>query len=127
MNPIISPWWFYWIDVLWNVKVFLVVLITISFVVVVILYIVGFVTYDNSRNYGDDDKDLKFANKILIFSKNITICLFVCGLLLSIIPSRQTMYTMLVAQNVTYENVEKAAGIIQDSVDYIFDKFYENK
>lgn len=35
------------------------------------------------------------------------------------------MYTMLVASQVTTENLEVASDVIQDSVDYIFDKMNE--
>ena len=45
-----------------------------------------------------------------------------------VIPSETTMYKMLVAQYVTYENVDKATESIKESVDYIFKKLgKENK
>ena len=53
------------------------------------------------------------------------ICLIACivtGTFNLIIPSQKTMYTMLVANFVTYENVETATESIKDSVDYIFEK-----
>lgn len=37
-------------------------------------------------------------------------------------PSEETMYKMLVAQYVTYENVDKATESIKEGVDYIFKK-----
>lgn len=39
-----------------------------------------------------------------------------------VIPSETTMYKMLVAQYVTYENVDKATESIKEGVDYIFKK-----
>ena len=39
-----------------------------------------------------------------------------------VIPSEETMYKMLVAQYVTYENVDKATESIKEGVDYIFKK-----
>ena len=39
-----------------------------------------------------------------------------------VIPSETTMYKMLVAQYVTYENVDKATENINEGVDYIFNK-----
>lgn len=39
-----------------------------------------------------------------------------------VIPSEETMYKMLVAQYVTYENVDKATESIEEGVDYIFKK-----
>lgn len=43
-------------------------------------------------------------------------------------PSEETMYKMLVAQYVTYENVDKVTESIKEGVDYIFKKLNkENK
>ena len=39
-----------------------------------------------------------------------------------VIPSETTMYKMMVAQYVTYENVDKATESIKEGVDYIFKK-----
>lgn len=43
------------------------------------------------------------------------------------IPSKETIYKMLVSKYVTYENIDKATDTIKDGVDYIFEKLDGNK
>ena len=38
------------------------------------------------------------------------------------VPSRNTVIGMIVAKNVTYENVAKGTDVAKQSIDYIFDK-----
>ena len=119
-GAIINPLWFYLIDVLGNVK-------DIMFVILIILIIFGFgallflpILLDFFDDIFEDEKlFFKFLKKVVIF------LLIIIGVF-SIIPSKETMYTMMVANYVTYENVEAATDVIQDSVDYIMDKLGEN-
>ena len=39
-----------------------------------------------------------------------------------ILPSKKTCYQMMVASQVTEENIKSAEDVIKDSVDYIFEK-----
>ena len=39
-----------------------------------------------------------------------------------LLPSKKTCYQMMIASQVTEENVKKAEDVIKDSVDYIFEK-----
>lgn len=59
--------------------------------------------------------------KIKILKKVLIVLCIVAGVY-TVTPSEETMYKMLVAQNVTYENVDKATEAIKDRVDYIFKK-----
>ena len=38
------------------------------------------------------------------------------------IPSKQTMYTMLIADQVTPANIQYVGDTVEDCVDYMFDK-----
>lgn len=120
MTPIISPWWFYLIDVLGNLKLLCnpLLLIVIGICVVALLSTKWSLKEDILK-LDEDKSDAGLYKDAKILCVTLLV-LFVVG---NFIPSKETMYTMMVAQNVTYENVEKAADIIQDSVDYIFDKF----
>lgn len=121
MTPIISPWIFYIIDVLGDLE------FTLALIVVILIVVMGAYSFFNGKwlveDYikGDEDDDKR---KIMIFKifKRFVAGLFVCILFLVSIPSESTMYKMLVAQNVTSDNLNAATDIIKNGVDYIFDK-----
>lgn len=107
--PIINPWLFYLIELFEGIKGLselvlagLVVVLSIS----IPLYIV-------------DVGDGLFTKK---FFKRVAISAIISCIVMIVIPSKETMYKMIVAKNVTYENVEIASETIKDSVDYIIEK-----
>jgi len=98
-QPIINPWIFYWISTLDKLdKMFIILSVLVGIVLVV--FIVS----------GEGLKGKK--------AKRITISLlvvFICSLLLSMfMPTKETMYSMLVAKTITYEKVSKAVSIGKD-------------
>ena len=113
MNQIISPWVFYLIDV---VRKFDTVIMTVLiFLGILIVIRVLFWFEDWPCNEDEKRKFFKTTSKMIIAG-----C--VIALVHAAIPSKEAMYTMLVANYVTYDNIEKASDVIKDSVDYIFDK-----
>lgn len=112
---IINPWVFYLIDVLSTANDMTVTLSWISLIVgAAALFIMG------DRYWTEAEK--KMLKKVF---KTALITAIVSSLTFTFIPSKETMYTMIVADNVTYENVELATDAIKDSVDYIFEKLGE--
>ena len=109
MMPIINPWIFYFIDVLNNLGGLLFVIIMSA----IISFIYVMISQENEKEAN------KWAKRNF---KKIMIILSVCTSLYCVVPSEETMYKMLVAQNVTYENVDKAQEEIKETVDYIFKK-----
>lgn len=113
MNQIISSWVFYLIDV---VRKFDTVIMTVLILLGILIVLrVLFWLEDWTCNEDEKRKFFKTTSKIIIAG-----CVIV--LVHTAIPSKETMYTMLVAHCVTYDNVEKATDVIKNSVDYIFDK-----
>ena len=55
-------------------------------------------------------------------TKHFIVSELTLSLLLVAIPGKETCYKMLVASQVTDENIEKVENVIKDSVDYIFEK-----
>ena len=111
-TPIISPIWFYMMDISGKLNIITGIALSLC-VAMVILF---FVVYDElTENY--------FKK----FSKYLIISLSVSGFLFTIIPSQDTMMKMLIAQNITYERVEGGKEMVKDTVDYIFEKIDENK
>ena len=111
-TPIISPIWFYMMDISGKLKIITGIALSLC-VAMVILF---FVVYDELTE-----------NDFKKFSKYLIISLSVSGFLFITIPSQDTMMNMLIAQNITYERVEGGKEIVKDTVDYIFEKIDENK
>ena len=117
--PIISPWIFYLIELLSYIDSVLDVLVFIIMAALITLIISHFCNI-----YYQDDDESKLVKKWL---KKGVIGLIIVVLFAGIIPSKKTIYQMLAANYVTYENVETASDIIKDSVDYIFEKLDEEE
>ena len=111
-TPIISPIWFYMMDVTRTVDFF-------SGVVMVVTAICFIALCASEEMNSDIDYQKAF--------KYIVISLSVSGFLFTIIPSQDTMIKMLIAQNITCERVEGGKEMVKDTVDYIFEKIDENK
>ena len=116
MKPIINPWMFYLVDCLEGLK--MVCIISVPVLVVVI----GFLTAKIDDLGRGEEKELKSA----IRTRKIVI-LFSILLLIVIpfIPSKETCYKMMVASQITDNNIQKAEDTIKNSVDYIFEKINE--
>lgn len=54
--------------------------------------------------------------------KKSVIWLCVSGLLFTVIPSKDTMYTMIVLDNVTTDNIQAIGKTSKDVIDYITDQ-----
>lgn len=117
--PIINPWIFYLIDVLSTLKYNSEI---ITGVATFVLCGTGFVAMlAKSESHHDNDSARLAALTIKTFKKALIVVCVSVGIY-TVIPSETTMYKMLVAQNVTYENVDKAQEEIKETVDYIFKK-----
>ena len=118
MKPIISPWLIYLIDLFDNLKGLLtiaLILLVCAIVVILIIWFVCFIDYHDER----DDNVIIVCKKHL---KKLIIWLGISGLLFTAIPSKDTMYTMLVLENVTTENIQDIGKTGKDMVDYIVDQ-----
>lgn len=118
---IINPWIFYLIDVLNGLKEVSVVVIFMTIIMLVCIGIaLAWLKLDDSlycdENYASTIKALIRVLKRLLITVCVATSVFV------VTPSEETMYKMLVAQYVTYDNVDKATKTIKDGVDYIFKK-----
>lgn len=115
---IISPKILYLINLLSNLDGIGLLCIILCGVSVVILGIFSIFSIIDEDDY---------AVHIIIVSwfKRVLILFMIFVVMTALIPSKQTMYTMLVADQLTYENVDKLSDSAKDAVDYIFDKIEE--
>ena len=131
MQPIIPSWIFYVIDALGALES---MAGTISFLSVLALIVclvvsgfaIGFLKKDLNNRSSWCESDIDDALKVITkFAKGVkmSITIFAISVLVAIlIPSKETMYTMLVNQYITTDNIETAGNTAKEIVDYIFDK-----
>lgn len=118
MTPIINPWLFYLVDVIGNFKSLCLVLL--------LIIVIGFgATVLIEVGVAADELELDEAKIIKTLKKMV-----VAGVLLMtfdmLLPSKKTCYQMMIASQVTDNNIKKAEDVIKDSVDYIFEKINTN-
>jgi len=101
MEQIISPWFFYWINVVESLGCALCVFALLFAGSLVFSTIGFFVNCDETC--GDEDQKKVFKKAIKILIAPFIICLF-CSIF---IPSKTTLIQMVVADKLTYKNVEK--------------------
>lgn len=119
MKPIINPWLFYLVDVIGNFKsacFILILIIVISFGAIFLIEI-GEAADELEL---DEVKVIKTLKKMVV----VIVLLMTFNMLL---PSKKTCYQMMIASQVTDNNIQKAEDVIKGSVDYIFEKINEGK
>ena len=114
MKQIISPWLIYLIDLFDNLKGLLTVALTLLGCAAVVLVIILVLFSDYPQ-----DNDIVVCKKYL---KKSIIWFCISGLLFTSIPSKNTMYTMIVLNNVTTDNIQAVGRTGKDIVDYITDQ-----
>ena len=116
MKPIINPWLIYLINLFYNLKGLLTVALFLLGCVAVVLSVIWFF---GSMDYEQDYEPIVACKKNL---KKSVIWLCVSGLLFTVIPSKDTMYTMIVLDNVTTDNIQAIGKTSKDVIDYITDQ-----
>ena len=116
MKPIISPWLIYLIDLFDNLKGLFTIALILFGCAAVVLSIIWFI---GSVDYEQDEDLIVTCKKHL---KQSVIWLCVSGLLFAVIPSKDTMYKMIVSENVTTDNIQAVGKTGKDVVDYITDQ-----
>ena len=114
MKPIINPWLFYAVNFLVNLQD------VCSIVLIVCGVVMAFLTLNDIV---DEDEEKLKANKKT--NKRLLVVSLSMLIVITFIPAKETCYQMMVASQVTDDNIQKAEDVIKDSVDYIFEKINE--
>lgn len=124
MNYIIDPMWFYWLQVLNNLSIFCMAIgasgcaIAMLGVIYTMMQFDGMLKIESQyKRYSQIMKKLK--KFVIIFA-----IMFICGL---IIPNKETMIQMKIAEYTTYDNLNTATEKIKEVTDYIVEKIQEVK
>lgn len=114
MKPIISPWAIYFAEVGDTIKSIALVVVFIA----IIAFVIGIATELDAI----DDEEHKVAMKWI---KGGVIALIISVVIFIFIPSKETVYTMLIADNITMSTIENGKEDVKEMIDYIVDKVEE--
>ena len=118
-EPIINPMWFYFVDVIRDLEV---VLFSIGLVTgVVCLFFIIAQTIEVKDAWDDESR----AKEWKLLKRFIKLCAIpiVCFVLVVLIPSKDTMYEMMIAKYITHENLSISVEAVKSAVDYIVEAF----
>lgn len=115
-EPIISPWIFYWMSVVDNLRILLSCIGAMAFAIALWLCLDWIVEFCSGKN--DSAKHIQKAKTLACIG-------LVCSILFSFIPSEKTLTRMIVASYVTPQNIEIMQGEANKSVDYLINKIIE--
>ena len=107
MQPIIDPKIFYFIHLFENIR-------WLSFITIGLLSVAIIIILPECCMQGN----IKLLKKF-IYNKKIILMLTISVLLVIFIPSKDTMITMLISQNITIDNINSVKGQVFEIVDYI--------
>lgn len=113
MKPIINPWIIYFSNMLENIGI----VITIALVALVIETIIMIFFAVDSYEFNNGD-----TNKILSKIKKLIVAIVSCAVLLAVIPSQKTVYTMLVLDQITPNNIKLLGDTGKNVIDYVTDE-----
>ena len=114
MKPIINPWLFYLVDMIGSFQILSILIVLL----IIISFAIEIIKYDEDMDELDKVKVIKtLKKKVIVIALLITFAIF--------LPSKDTCYKMMVASQITDNNIQNAEDVIKDSVDYIFEKINE--
>lgn len=122
MKPIINPWIMYIIGLIYNINiVFSIIFIVLLSIFILILFGI-IVTFVDNYTIDEIDSFLDDYHDFIKWFKRGCVALVITGTVLILMPSEKTLYSMVVLDNVTPNNIETIGNTGKDVVDYIFDK-----
>ena len=126
MEPIINPWFFYFIDIGDSLDTLALTIAVITGIIWVGLWIAASIMIDKRCTLTENmqNKYIRFCWKK---GKFFMIIMIITAIIEIAIPSKSAMVEMAVMQQVTPNNIEKGKEIVKSTTDYIFEKFEKLK
>lgn len=122
MNPIISPLTVYLINLMDPLQA---VFIGACMVFLVLAVLHGIDYLDNKDS--STEKYQKQAQKALGRTRRMAVICVLCMLLAVFVPSKNTIIEMIVAQNITIDNINAGEEKVKEAIDYLVEKVKEVK
>ncbi len=112
MTPVVPPWLFYLVYICGNLSFIFDVFSIIALIVCGITLVANILFYADASWDEGSARIAKIISKILLkVLAPVTIALIVLS---CIVPNDEVITQMIVAQNVTYDRVDDAAGVVRD-------------
>ena len=127
MTHVINPMLFYWCSVSDFAKAVSILSSIIIGIACLICFGIGAFCIGDwaDSECGKDDDEYKVATKLLNWGRKCIVPLVISLILSVFIPSEKTIYKMMVANVVTYENIDLTADTIEEAFDHVIDKLVE--
>lgn len=122
---VINPIWFYLCDVFNIVKTFATIAASLIGITWLLTYVSGWLLTTANASLGEDNCDYKDGLALKETAKKVMIPFIVAFTLAIFVPSKKTVYKMMLANLATYENIDIAAETIEDAFDHVIDKLVE--
>ena len=106
MEPIISPWIIYALDVFNKLYFTCIILMLCCGTISIVLAI---------------ESDIESSDSMMQYAKKLAIVTAVCALVLIIVPNKDTLIAMLAAAYITPDNIQAVQGNIIDFVKQIIE------
>ena len=119
MKPIINPWFIYLAGACDKIREIVGFLFWVGLIPCICISVIYFLSY-----LDDELVSLRTVYSLAILKKFVTVTV-VASILYGVIPTSNTCYQMMIASQITDNNIQKAEDVIKDSVDYIFEKINE--
>lgn len=124
---VINPALIYLSEVANSLKIMSTIIFILLLLGYAVVTIVGFYNILENMEYGQDDCDYKRGIEALNISKKLIIPLVISFMLTIVVPSKETIYKMMISNLVTYENVDMTTETLEEAFDHVIDKLEELK
>lgn len=120
MKPIISPIWFYLVNLFSKVEILTEALIALGVILTVIIAII-LVAVEVDGEFVSEEERKKWYG----YLKKSIITAIIAGIMYCAIPSESTCYKMMAAQVVTPDNISTVGKTSEDIINYIVESVKE--
>lgn len=120
MKPIISPIWFYLVNLFSKVGDFAMALI-IGGIILTVLFAIFLLVVETEGDFESEEERRRWYG----YLKKGIITIIAAGVLYCVIPSETTCYKMMAAQVVTPDNISTVGKTSEDIINYIVESVKE--
>lgn len=127
MTYIINPWFFYLSNLSDNFQTLSICVFVIA-IIAMVSFIIGWMyTAIDDDSFECEDNELPLTKFLKKMAKISAVATIVSAVLMSVLPSEETINKMVISSFITKENIEGVKTDAKELVDYIVEKAAELK
>ena len=124
---IVNPWYFYLSNLSDNFQTLSICVFIIA-IIAMISFVIGWVCVAiDDGSFEHESNELPFTKFLKKMAKISTVATIVSAILITVLPSEDTINKMVISSYITKENIEEAKTGAKELVDYIVEKATELK